>query len=343
MRALLVEPGPAYSVADVCVGWEEGLRAIGVEVNTLNFGDILDAYTRCHVKDLTGDFVQAWTTEDAVRLAARQVEVACYEQSYDLVVIVSGFFMTPRTLQAIRNRRESKIVGVLTESPYEDDTQAGLLEYCDLGIVNDPTNLERLRQINAHVEYIPHAYRPGVHHPGPGKDDWRCDFAFCGTGYPSRVEFLEAVDWTGLTVNIAGNWRELDDDSPLLPFLVNPPMICMDNADTTVLYQSAGMSANLYRKEAHKPGLSQGWSMGPREVELAATGTFFLREPRGESDDVLGMLPSFTDSDEFGDLLRYYKARPDDREELARKARAAVADRTFKNNARQMMRRLAAL
>lgn len=73
--------------------------------------------------------------------------------------------------------------------------------------------------------------------------------------------------------------------------------------------------------------------MGPREVELAACGTFFLREPRGEGDEVLPMLPTFTTPAEFQSLLREWLTRDDDRTALAHKARAAVADRTFVNHA----------
>ena len=39
-------------------------------------------------------------------------------------------------------------------------------------------------------------------------------------------------------------------------------------------------------------------------MELAATGTYFLREPRGEGDEILHMLPTFDGPAEFEDKLR---------------------------------------
>jgi hypothetical protein len=65
--------------------------------------------------------------------------------------------------------------------------------------------------------------------------------------------------------------------------------------------------------------------MGPREVEFAATETFFLRESRGEGDEVFPFLPRFSEPAEFESLLRHYLARPDERQSLAAAARVAIA------------------
>jgi len=86
--------------------------------------------------------------------------------------------------------------------------------------------------------------------------------------------------------------------------------------------------------------LSAGWACGPREVEMAACGTFFLREPRGEGDEVLDMLPTFSSPAEASELVRHWLARPDERQALADKARAAVADRTFDHHEAVLLRLL---
>src|SRR6185369_3003862 len=120
--------------------------------------------------------------------------------------------------------------------------------------------------------YAPHAYRPAVHCPGP-TDAKASDLAFCGTGYPSRVEFLEAMDLNGIEVALAGNWMQLDEASPLRKYVVHDIDECFDNTEAVALYRAAKSSLNLYRKEGES---SAGWALGPREVELAATGVFFL-------------------------------------------------------------------
>ncbi len=98
---------------------------------------------------------------------------------------------------------------------------------------------------------------------------------------------------------------------------------------------------NIYRREAERPALAQGWSMGPREVELAATGTFFLTEARGENRAVLPMIPTFDSPADFEEQLRWWLAHDTERQAVADAARAAIAPRTFKANAAELLRTLA--
>jgi hypothetical protein len=75
-------------------------------------------------------------------------------------------------------------------------------------------------------------------------------------------------------------------------------------------------------------------------VELAACGTFYLRDPRPESDELLPMLPAITTPGEFGEQVRWWAAHDTVRETAAAGARAAVADRTFTNHAARLLRLL---
>jgi spore maturation protein CgeB len=132
-----------------------------------------------------------------------------------------------------------------------------------------------------------------------------CDFAFVGTGYASRIAFFEAMDLAGLDVVLAGNWQQLHPRSPLHAHVAHDLRRCLDNTDTAQLYRSAKVGLNLYRRESNDPDLSEGWSIGPREVEMAACGHCFVRDPRGETDEVLGMLPAFDSPDEAAEQLRW--------------------------------------
>lgn len=327
MRVLVVEPGPHFSVADVCRGVAKGLQANGCDVAVWNYGDRLDFYTGAHLKK-GRRWVQAFDYESAVTMAANGLSQALYTWWPDVVVIVSGFFIPP-TLWAVLHRRPHHTVLWLTESPYEDDKQAMPARYTDTVILNDPLNLEQFRAVNRRTWYVPHSYDPDTHKPGPGLPDLAADFGFVGTGFPSRVEFFEQVDWSGITARLGGNWLGLAEGSPLEPFLLHGRGECMDNVDAVTLYQSVTVGANLYRKETTDGGTSAGLAMGPREVEMAASGLFFLREPRPEGDDVLKMLPTFTEPGEFGELLRWWVRHSQAREDAAAAAMLAVSDRTF--------------
>ncbi len=337
MKVLVVHPGPHFSVADVYNGLVKGLRQNGCEVATLNLDDRIEFYTQAHIKR-NGEYVRALEETAAMEMAAQGLETACYEFWPDLVIVVSGWFIPPR-VWAVLALRPHHVVYWCTESPYEDDRQSQPARYVDTVVLNDPINLDWYRdKVNNRTFYIPHAYDPEVHHPGPGDPDLACDFSFVGTGYPSRLDFFEDVDWRDAKVWLGGNWKYMMGDSPLRPFLLHDPDQCMDNTMTAELYRSSRASANVYRLEHSDGANSDGWSMGPREVELAACETFFLRESRGEGDDIFPMLPTFTEPDEFSELLHWWLAHDRKREDAARGARAAIVDRTFQNHAAELLR-----
>jgi hypothetical protein len=183
---------------------------------------------------------------------------------------------------------------------------------------------------------MPHAYRPSVHYPAPGAAKlW--DLAFVGTGFPSRIRFFEQMDLDGLDVYLGGPWFGLPEDSPLRDWTDTDPEGCIDNTETADIYRQACAGLNLYRREAEDAHLGEGWACGPREIEMAACGLWFARDPRPESDELFGMLPAFTGPGEAGELVRWALAHPGNAAEAAGKARAAVADRTFGNHARELL------
>lgn len=338
MRALVVAPGPHFSVADVYRGWAEGLTALGVETRLFELDTLLQWYGSAH-QHVDGKWVQPYEPEQVAHLAAGHIRAECYAWWPDLVVVVSGFFMYELLVDMMRDRGH-KVVLVATEEPYETTRTLEKARWgFDAVVLNDPVNLELYRsELDCPVLYGPHCYRPDVHCPGPASQ--LSDVAFVGTGYPSRQAFLQRVDWTGLDLALGGNWQDAPDD--LVRRLVHPAAECIDNVDAVRLYRGAKASFNLYRLE-DDGGLdsgADGWAVGPREVELAATGTWFARQSRPESDELFPMLPTFDSPEELGDLLRWAVAHPDERLEAAGRARAAIADRTFPKNAERLLQAL---
>lgn len=348
MRWLITQPGPSWSVHDVYVGWAEALRAAGQQVHTFNLDDRLALYANAMVEvdGIAGpNGERAWrralTDSQAVDLAVNGLAAALWKIRPDVLLVISGFFI-PDDLLAHARRYGTAIVVMHTEEPYELDRELALAANADLNLVNDPTHVEAFRAV-APTAYAPHAYRPAVHHPGPGDPALCADLAFVGTGFGSRRWFLTemAPHLDGLGVLLAGNWQGLEDDSPLRPWIAaENPAHCLDNDRTADVYRSAKTGINLYRREADGDEVTGGWAMGPREVEMAACGLFFLRDPRPEGDRVLSMLPVFADPAEAAALLRWHLDRPDITAALAAGAREAIADRTFDHHARQLLRLL---
>lgn len=335
----MVEPGPSFSVADVHRGWRKALSRDHAVVN-YNLGDRLTFYASAHIEGPDGEWVRAVSADDAKRLAMQGVEASALRWWPDVVIFTSAFYVTADQLDLFRSRG-MKVVVLHTESPYEDDRQLAIAPHADLNVLNDPTNLSTFEMVSEAV-YLPHSFDPEIHTPGPGVSDLKSDVCFVGTGYPSRIEFLEAVDWSGLDVILAGNWQALSDDSPLAPFVLHDRDACWANEEAVDLYRSTKLSFNLYRAEANMPTLAAGWAVGPREVELAAIGTFFLRQSRGESDELFPMLPTFSTPAELGDLCRWWATHDDERADAASAARQAVDGWTFDRRAEQLLELLGA-
>lgn len=338
----MVQPGPAFSVMDVHNGWRAALTRLGCEVADYDLNSRLTFYEAAclNVPD-TGEWKKAFPGESAQLAAAQGIEAAAFRIWPDVVMVTSGFYVPPAVYDLLRARGMKVVLNHL-ECPYEDDRQIARAARVDINLINDPTNLERFQAENRDSYYFPAAYDPAIHCPGPPDPDLASDFCFVGTAYPGRIELLEACDWSGLDVALAGNWMFLDESSPLRKHVVHDINCCCDNTEAIRLYRATKVSANLYRSEAQRPELLDGWAIGPREVELAATGTFFLREARLEGDALFPHHPTFTGPGDFEEQVRWWAAHPDNRQVAVDQARTVVADRTFDRNARRLLQLLGA-
>lgn len=344
MRWLISHPGPHFSVADVYNGWLEALRALGQEVHEFRFDDRLNAHAAAFREDGEQDgvklFRRMFDDEQVKTLAIDGLAATLFKYRPDVLLLVSGFFMPPAFLEHIQ-RSGIAVVIIHTESPYEDDRQLQLAPYAHLNLINDPVNLDRYTAV-APTLYLPHSYRPAVHHPPKSGTPRDLDFAFVGTAFGSRLEFFSRLDLSGLKMLFAGNWQALPDDSPLRPFIAQELGHCLDNTATADVYRRTRVGLNLYRREAERAELVTGVAIGPREVEMAACGMFFLRDPRPESDAIFSMLPTFADPEDAAEQIRWWTDPGRDlaREALAGKAYTAIADRTFQVHAAALLRRI---
>lgn len=339
MKIVAAQPGPHFSVHDVHVGWVEALRDLGHTVAEYNLSDRLTFYDAAMIELPDKEMRKALSHEQAYELAATGLYAQLYRLKPDILFVTSGFFY-PNEMWDIARSYGTKVVMLHTESPYEDDRQLRIAKHVDINILNDPTHLDLFKRENNASYYMPHSYRPKFHEPGQSVKEISADFSFVGTGYPSRIDFLEAMDLSDLDVLLAGNWQMLPADSPLRKYVAHADDECLENSQAVDIYRSAKVGFNIYRKEAERPELIDGWSCGPREIEMAACGMFFLREPRGESDELFPMLPKIHDPEEASFKLRYWLAHTDLRNEAARMARAAIEDRTFRNRAIELMQLL---
>lgn len=349
-RILLVHPGPDFSVADVHNGWYKALKRQGHEVMVYNTNDRLLYYgqtllpvsdDRCEHGRL--EVRQAMPNpQDVMQHATKGLFETCYVFWPDVVFFISAFFQSATTLQILRERNH-KIVMLHTESPYQDDEQMTRGAFADLNLLNDPSNIDAWRELGVPAQYMRHSYDPSVH-----KRVWggpkEADFTFVGTAFASRQKFFHEMDFTGLDVTLGGNgWDNvLPEYEDILQYLGHEQNQCVDNTETARVYQLSKTGINFYRREGEEAHKGEGWAMGPREVEMAACGLFFVRDPRGESDEVFGgnpglglpdVLPTFSDPGEASELIKWWVAHDELREKWATLAYDRIQDRTFDNAA----------
>lgn len=327
-------------------GWSEALSGLGETVEEFPLDAALRFFNNALAE--TGEVrpcgcreVRKYLDrEQAARLALDPILAAANRFWPDVILCTSGFFLQPWLLEILRARRH-KIVMLFTESPYQDDFQLKAAAYADLTLLNDPVNIDKYRQVGP-AEYMPQAYREKIHYPPPFGASPEYDFAFVGTGFPSRVAFFNQMDLGGLNVRLGGLWMDLPEDSQLRDWtaITDDKGDCVDNHEVAGIYRRARTGINFYRREAEDGHAGEGWAVGPREVEMAASALWFARDGRPESDELFPMLPAFTSPAEASDLIRWAIAHPDQRAEAALKARAAVADRTFTEHAKQLLRLL---
>jgi spore maturation protein CgeB len=344
-RILVVHPGPDFSVADVFRGWVKALRKQGHQIMVYNTNERLTFYGRVLLETKDSDLCPACGRPDVhqalpdpammAQMATKGLMETCYEFWPDVVFFISAFYQTGQALDTIRSRGH-KIVMLHTESPYQDDGQKLRGRFANLNILNDPANLESWGELGIPVAYIPHSYDPDVHYP-PETRDYSVDFAFIGTAFKSRLEFFSAMSFDGIDTALGGNgWDSIDPRfNGLLKYLGHRPDECVDNAETARVYRMTKAGINFYRREGENDAEKyDGYAMGPREIEMAACGLFFLRDPRPESDLMFdGILPKFHSPAEAEETLRWWLKHDSAREEMADKARAAIADWTFDNRA----------
>lgn len=338
MKILVVKPGPLFSVEDVANGWIKGLTNLGHDVVTFDLGEKMSYFANANELMRKGERDPTKDAENAALLAAEVLAGSCWQHQPDVVLIITGYYLPPIFYDLAR--KQHKVVLMVTESPYEDDRHLLQASHCDMLVVNDTRNLEAFNEITPSF-YYGHGYDPDIHYQGKGDINFISEFCFVGTGFPERIEMFEQIDWNKLEAVFAGNWLYTEDDSPLRQLVVHDLDDCVDNKIAAQIYRSSLMSANIYRKQ-HTYSYD-GDSCGPREIEMAACGLFFLRESRKESDEIFHMLPTFDGAKDLENKIHYWLVHPDERNAKAEQAKKAIVDRSFDVLAEQFINDLKTL
>jgi spore maturation protein CgeB len=336
---LVVHPGSIISTADVHAGLVAGLNAHGVAVvNYALHGRLKDSERFLRVSYLRAKKTDPTVKEPTFADVCYHSTLGIYERIVrfrpDAILIVSGVMLVPDTYHMLR--RTGLPMGViLTESPYLMTLEKKIAALVDCVWTNEVSAVAELRTVQPNVFYLPHAWLPGVHNK-PADAAPAHDVVFVGTGFPERIALLERVNWTGIDLGLYGNWTAVRAKSPLKRFVrgafAKGKQIPIPNTQAAALYRHAKIGLNIYRTSTDMGGghISHADSLNPRAYELSATGSFHLSTPRAEVTQRFGdLVPTFTTSADLTRLLRYWLAHEAERQAVAARLPALVAEDTW--------------
>lgn len=346
MKLLLLHPGATWSTTDVCDGLRYGLKHHGADVIDYR----LDGRIARASKWLGGAWKAAKKADpyfekpnhaDVFLQAAGDVVNMALDHQVDAVIVVSGMFLVPRVL--VRLRRAGIPTTVLfTESPY-DAQELDMAKLVDGCWTNERSALADFLAVNPNAGYLPHAWNPDGHVAGAQPRDEQVpshDVVFVGSAFQERIDWLSAVDWTGIDFGLYGNWAPLKGRHRLRQYVKHEGPI--SNTVAAALYRRAKIGLNLYRTSRgwgrHAAQISHAESLNPRAYELAACGAFHLSSYRAEVGEVFGdLVPTFRHPTEASGLIRAWLADPHGRARVAAELPARVAEMSWVERATRVI------
>lgn len=342
MKLLCIDPGASYATGDVFRGYRDALLEMGHDLGSINLSTRIDQsgkYLNWLWRNAGKPAGEKPSAADVLYLAGHDAVHRALRHEPDWTVIFSGMYFHPDLFVELR-RAGCRTALVLTESPYDDREQAKIAPYVDLLFTNERLSIPKLLPINPDTHYLPHAYDPAQHHAGADDEDLPShDVVFVGSGFEERVELLSAIDWTGIDLGLYGYWKELGSRSKLRQYVRGG---ITDNLQAAALYRRAKIGLNLYRSSMGfgkgVPRIHQAESLNPRAYELAACGVFQISDHRAEVPEVFGdAVPTFSDPEQLGLLIREYLADDDRRTRAAERARQAVLPHTYASRADRLV------
>jgi len=343
LRILIVHPGASYSTHDVWRGVTGSLERYGAQLIHFALDSRLDvahhylalAYKRAKRNDpevprpTAADvlyWASAWTIERALRMQP------------DWVLIISAMYVHPDVVVMLK-RAGMRVAILFTESPYDDEPQMRLAPVADVCWVNERSSVARFREVQPNAHYWQHALDPQTHRPDADAGVQGHDVVFVGTGFIERCNLLAGVDWAGIDLGLYGSWSLLGSRNKLRQYIAGD---VVPNNVTAALYRAAKIGLNIHRTSMgfgrYAPHYEGAESLNPRCYELAACGSFFLSDYRAELEDVFGdTVPTFNTSEELAEMTRYYLDHDDEREAIAKRLPALVAEHTFDRRVCEML------
>lgn len=341
LRVLLLHPGASWSTADVEAGLRFGLQQHGVGVMRyrldVRFERSKGWLYSCWRKQRKFDPNLARpTSADAVYHASCEALTAALRHQVDVVIVVSAMLVHPDVLIMMK-RAGLRVVAIFTETPYDLEQELAIASIVDGCWTIERSSVDAFRAVNPNSGFLAHAWHPDRHRPDITieEDVPAHDVVFVGSGFPERIAWFNAIDWTGIDLGLYGSWKGLGLKKSLTPCIRGAQV---DNPYTAQLYRQAKIGLNLYRDRNKARVRIHAESLSPRAYELAACGAFHLSDYRSEVAEVFGdLVPTFRTPQEAEALMRQWLPNVAGRAVVAAQLPAAVAGSSWVERSAQVI------
>lgn len=344
MKVLLLHPGASWSTADVEAGLRYGLKQHGVTVIPYRLDQRIDmAHKWLHVmwrkKSKADPSLTKPNSADVMYQAGVGALEMALRHQVDVVFVVSAMFLHPDVVVMMK-RAKLKVVVLFTESPYDHDREKAMAARVDACWTCERSVVADFRTVNPNAWYLPHAWHPERHTSGDIPDDvHQHGVVFVGSGFPERIKFFNAIDWTGIDLGLYGLWKGAGLKKQVRDCIRENTI---GNELAAALYRRAKVGLNLYRTSEgfghYKPMARIAESLSPRAYELAAVGAFHLSEYRTEISEVFGdLVPTFRTPTEAAALIRLWLNDDKGRQQVSSELPSRVADASWSHRAGQVL------
>lgn len=347
----MVAPGALYSTFDMYTYYLDALQAQLGEDNVYGFA--LHNVVQYHQLAREGFFqkysIVIGDQDSDVARAMRELILEIILRKPDVVFFIDGSKYPVQIyehIHAIKLELNRSFITAcyLTEAPYINERLDTFTGFFDVLFTNELPDVKR-RDPNGerHVYYLPHSYESSVHYPMEMPEQFHKDVFFCGTVYPERAKIISEVNWSDIDAMICGSWyvsqdayRELHAKYPTKILTEGMP-----NSQVADCYRAAKIVLSFNRaygwnKDYDEQPIDPNsvYSLGPRILEAVACGAFVISEPRPELFAIFGdSMPTFTNSQELEELIRYYLTHPEERIAKAKECMACIQGMDYNSRA----------
>lgn len=343
LRILVILPlyGGSLPVGQYCV---QALRDLGHTVETFAAPEFYSAF--CALRSLKVSMERLEQLESGFLNTVSQAVYAQAERfEPDLVLSMAQAPLNRPMLQRFRKD------GILTAMWFVEDHRIfpywrAFAPLYDLFFVIQKAPLAaELAAMGVRSAYLPMAALPSFHRPldlDPAeKRRYGSALSFVGAGYPNRrVAFRQLMHFD---FRIWGS--DWEDESVLSRFIQNSGAR-VSSEDCVRIFNASAINLNLHSGIKSTELVTGGDFVNPRTFELAACGAFQLVDHRALLPELFAPdeMALFRSMPELLALIEHYTARPEERLDMATRARARVlSEHTYQARMTTLLSHVAAL